>query len=62
MQSIQPAVDKLIDKSNNSIDNVYQPDWTAAHNNMSNALNNASSQINGLNKYTNQLGQISNSN
>lgn len=60
MQSIQPAVDKLINRSNNSINNVYQPDWAAANNDMSNALNNASSQINGLNKYTNQLGQISN--
>ena len=60
MQSIQPAVDKLVNGSNNSINNVYQPDWAAAHNDMSNALNNASSQINGLNKYTNQLEQISN--
>lgn len=60
MQSIQPAVDKLINKSNNSIDNVYQPNWNAAHNDMANALNNASSQIQGLNRYTNQLEQISN--
>lgn len=60
MQSIQPAVDKLINKSNSSIDNVYQPNWNAAHNDMANTLNNASSQIQGLNKYTNQLDQISN--
>lgn len=60
MQSIQPAVDKLINKSNSSIDNVYQPDWNAAHNDMANTLNNASSQIQGLNRYTNQLDQISN--
>lgn len=60
MQSIQPAVDKLINKSNSSIDNVYQPNWNAAHNDMANTLNNASSQIQGLNRYTNQLDQISN--
>ena len=60
MQSIQPAVDKLVQRSNSSIDNVYQPDWTKAHNDMSNTLNNATSQIQGLNKYTNQLEQISN--
>lgn len=60
MQSIQPAVDKLINKSNSSIGNVYQPDWNKAHNEMSNALNNASSQIQGLNRYTSQLDQISN--
>ena len=60
MQSIQPAVDKLIDRSNNSIGDVYRPDWNAAHNQMANALNNAGSQIQGLNKYTNQLENISN--
>lgn len=60
MQSIQPAVDKLVQKSNNSIDNVYQPDWTQAHNEMSSALNNATNQIQGLNKYTDQLNSISN--
>lgn len=60
MQSIQPAVDKLINKSNSSIDNVYQPNWNAAHNDMANTLNNASSQIQGLNRYTNQLDQITN--
>lgn len=60
MQSIQPAVDKLVSKSDSSIDNVYQPDWTQAHNEMSSALNNATSQIQGLNKYTNQLDSISN--
>lgn len=60
MQSIQPAVDKLINKSNSSIDNVYQPNWNQAHNDMANTLNNASSQIQGLNRYTNQLDQISN--
>ena len=60
MQSIQPAVDKLINKSNSSIDNVYQPNWNAAHNDMANTLNNATSQIQGLNRYTNQLDQISN--
>ena len=60
MQSIQPAVDKLINRSNNSIGDVYRPDWNAAHNQMANALNNAGSQIQGLNKYTNQLENISN--
>ena len=60
MHSIQPAVDKLINKSNSSIDNVYQPNWSAAHNDMANTLNNATSQIQGLNRYTNQLDQISN--
>ena len=60
MQSIQPAVDKLVQKSNNSIDNVYQPNWTQAHNEMSSALNNATNQIQGLNKYTDQLNSISN--
>lgn len=60
MQSIQPAVDKLINKSNSSIDDVYRPNWNQAHNEMSNTLNNASSQIQGLNRYTNQLDQISN--
>lgn len=60
MQSIQPAVDKLVQKSNNSIDNVYQPDWTQAHNEMSSALNNATNQIQGLSKYTDQLNSISN--
>lgn len=60
MQSIQPAVDKLINKSNSSIDDVYRPNWNQAHNDMANTLNNASSQIQGLNKYTNQLDQISN--
>ena len=60
MHSIQPAVDKLIDKSNSSINNVYQPNWNAAHNDMANTLNNATSQIQGLNRYTNQLDQISN--
>lgn len=60
MNSIQPAVDKLINRSNSSIDNVYSPDWNKAHNEMSSALNNATSQIQGLNKYTNQLDSISN--
>lgn len=60
MQSIQPAVDKLVQKSNSSIDNVYQPDWTQAHNEMSSALNNATNQIQGLSKYTDQLNSISN--
>ena len=60
MQSSQPAVDKLVQKSNNSIDNVYQPDWTQAHNEMSSALNNATNQIQGLSKYTDQLNSISN--
>lgn len=60
MQSIQPAVDKLINKSNSSIDDVYRPNWNAAHNDMANTLNNASSQIQGLNRYTSQLDQISN--
>lgn len=60
MQSIQPAVDKLVQKSNNSIDNVYQPNWTQAHNEMSSALNNATNQIQGLSKYTDQLNSISN--
>lgn len=60
MQSIQPAVDKLVQKSNSSIDNVYQPNWTQAHNEMSSALNNATNQIQGLNKYTDQLNSISN--
>lgn len=60
MESLQPAVDKLIDRGTSAIDNVYTPDWGAAHNQMSNALNNASSQIQGLNRYTNQLDSISN--
>lgn len=60
MQSIQPAVDKLINKSNSSIDDVYRPNWNQAHNEMSNTLNNAGSQIQGLNRYTSQLDQISN--
>lgn len=60
MQSIQPAVDKLVQKSNSSIDNVYQPNWTQAHNEMSSALNNATNQIQGLSKYTDQLNSISN--
>ena len=60
MQSIQPAVDKLINKSNSSIDDVYRPNWNQAHNDMANTLNNASSQIQGLNRYTSQLDQISN--
>lgn len=60
MNSIQPAVDKLINRSNSSIDNVYAPDWNKAHNEMSSALNNATSQIQGLNKYTNQLDSIAN--
>lgn len=60
MNSIQPAVDKLINRSTSSIDNVYTPDWNKAHNEMSSALNNATSQIQGLNKYTNQLDSISN--
>lgn len=60
MQSIQPAVDKLINKSNSSIDDVYRPNWNQAHNEMANTLNNAGSQIQGLNRYTSQLDQISN--